>query len=148
MPLLEPKEITVTTLNGQERKYIISKFPAVSGREIVAGYPLSAIPKLNEYSANEAIMFKLMAYVGVQIRETGDPLLFTTRAVIDNHVPDWETLVKIEIAMMQYNTSFFQPGEISTFCATIVQKLMLSISPMLTPLLARLSEAVKQRSKN
>lgn len=152
MPLLRPKEVTVKTMDGDERIYIISKFPAITGREIVAGYPLTAIPKLSEYKANETVMLQLMTFVAVPRPSNAGveaaPLQLTTKALIDNHVPDWETLIKIEYEMMKYNTSFFGKGEISTFCATMLQKALLLISPTLTPLLVRLSEAVKPRSRN
>lgn len=144
---LEPKEIKILDMKGKERSYIISKFPAIAGREIIAKYPLSAIPKLSDYEANEAVMLRLMEYVGVTL-QTGVVQSFSTRILIDNHVPDWETLVKIELEMMRYNTSFFGHGEISTFLKGIIQKLPAWISPTLTPLLQQLLEAVKLRLKN
>lgn len=146
MPLLEPKEFEVVTLKGDTRTYILHKFPAVAGREIVAGYPLTAVPKLSEYKANEDIMRKLMAYVGVDIN--GNVLALATEALINNHVPDYETLVKIEFAMMGYNTSFFGQGEISTFFGGIAKKIMASISPTLTAFLVPLLDQAKRRSKN
>lgn len=152
MLLLEPKEVKVVTLNGDEKTYILSKFPAVIGREIVCSYPISAIPKLNEYSANEGVMLKLMSFVGIpRAPQAGievEPLLLTTRALVDNHVPDWETLVKIELEMMKYNTSFFREGVVSTFFGSLTTKVVQSITPMLMPLLRQLSEAIKQRSEN
>ena len=45
---LEPKQIEV---NGHS--FIISKFPAVDGREIVSKYTSSNIPKVGEYAASE-----------------------------------------------------------------------------------------------
>lgn len=152
MPLLEPKEITIKTLNGNDKTYVISKFPAIAGREIIAGYPLTAVPKMAEYSANEAIMLKAICYVGIP-RPTINgveqaPLMLVTKELVDNHVPDWETLAKLEIEMMKYNTSFFGQGEISTFLNTIIKKFLVSVSPTLTPLLQQLSAAIKQRSTN
>lgn len=146
MAFLEPTTVTVVTLKGDNREYIISKFPAIAGREIVAGYPMSAIPKISEYKSNEEIMRKLMCYVGVEIN--GNTIPLSTEALINNHVPDYETLVKLEIEMMKYNTSFFRDGVISTFSSGIVRKVIASISPTLTPLLLRLLEAAKQLSKN
>ena len=147
MALLDPQEIIVKTLRGDERKYVISRFPAIPGREIVAGYPLTSVPKVGDYAANEAIMLKLMCFVGVPM-PNGDVLELKTRALVDNHVPDYETLVRIEIEMMKYNTSFFGNGEISTFFANTVRTMLVKISPMLTHLSGQLSEAIKQRSAN
>lgn len=148
MPLLEPKEFEVVTLKGDTRTYILSKFPAIAGREIVAGYPLTAVPKLSDYKANEEIMRKLMTYVAVEINVKDGVALtqqLTTEALINNHVPDYETLVKIEFEMMRYNTSFFGKGEISTFFGGIAKKALASISPTLTHFLAQLLVQAKQR---
>ena len=71
--MIEPKEITVETQKGEKRVYILSKFPAVQGREIIAKYPLSAMPKLGDYAVNEETMLKLMAFVAVP-REGKEPL--------------------------------------------------------------------------
>jgi hypothetical protein len=141
--LLYPKEIQVKTLDGDERTYTISRFPSIAGREIIAKYPLSATPKLGDYAVNEETMLKLMSYVAVTTN--GVLLRLTTKALVDNHVPDWETLARIEVAMLGYNTSFFRQGEVSTFLKGMIQKYLVSASPMLKTLLARLSEAAKQR---
>lgn len=143
MPLLEPKQIVIKTQKGEDKTFIISKFPAVAGREIVAKYPLSAMPKLGEYQVNEETMLKLMAYVAVP-RDGGEPLQLTTRALVDNHVPDWETLAKIEIEAMGYNCSFFGDGRASNLFEGIAQKLPALITKILTDSLQQLSAKSKQ----
>lgn len=142
MPLLEPKEIEVKTLAGDMRKYTISKFPCIQGREIVAGYPITAMPQVSEYKANEAMMFKLMCYVAVEINS--NTITLKTPELITNHVPDWETLAKIEIEMMRYNTSFLDRENLSRFFASISRNMLVKISPMLTRLLQQLQTRVKQ----
>jgi len=141
--LLEPIE---KVIDG--KTYILSKFPAVAGREILTQYPLSAAPKIGDYATNETMMLKIMCYVGVPM-EVGIPtLMLNTKALIDNHVPNWETLLKIEWAMMEYNCSFFQNGRISTFLDECVQMLPRWITETLTPLLAQSLQTEKPRSKN
>jgi hypothetical protein len=103
--MIEPKEYPVQQADGTERVYILSKVPAVAGREIVAKYPLSNIPKIGEYAASEEVMFKLMAYVQAVTRD-GQTVPLTTRALIDNHVPDTATLMRLEAAMLEYNFGF------------------------------------------
>lgn len=145
--MLEPKEITLKTQKGDERTYIISKFPAFAGREIVTKYPLSNIPKVGEYEQSEAVMMKLMAFVAVD-RPDGPPLQLTTKALVDNHVPDWETLMKIEMAALEYNISFFGKGAISGFFESISPKVATWISKTLIPSLAASLQAEKPVSKN
>jgi hypothetical protein len=135
--MLEPIE---KEING--KTFILSKFPAVAGREIVAKYPLSGMPKLGDYEVNEATMLKLMAFVGVP-RE-GAPLMLTTRALVDNHCGDWETLAKVEVAMMEYNVSFFGNGRASSFLQGIAQKLPALATKILTDSLQQLSAKTKQ----
>lgn len=145
--MIDPKEITLKTQRGDERTYILSKFPAIAGREIVSKYPLSNIPKVGEYQQSEEVMLKLMAFVCV-VRADGEPLPLTTRALVDNHVPDWETLAKLEWSQLEYNTSFFGSGQNSGFLESLRPKAEAWISKTLIPLLATLSQAGKPPSKN
>lgn len=127
------------------KTFVLSKFPAVAGREIVAKYPLSGMPKLGDYKVNEETMLKLMAFVGVQL-DNGTVLQLSTRALVDNHVPGWETLAKIEWAMLEYNCSFFGNGRALTFFDGIAQKLPSMITSILTDLSQQLSAKNKPRS--
>jgi hypothetical protein len=146
--MLQPTEILVRTLDGDERTYIISRFPAVAGREILTQYPLTAMPKVGEYKANEALMLKMMAYAAVPTDDPDRPLALATRALVDNHVPDWETLARIELALINYNCSFFRDGRTSAFFAGLGTKAVTKLTEILTGLSANLSQAAKQPSKN
>lgn len=146
MNLLQPKEIIISDQDGKERTYILSKFPAVDGREIVAKYPISALPKLGDYAVSEETMLKLMSFVAVD--NNGTPLRLSTRALVNNHVPDFETLAKIEMGMMEYNCSFLRDGRISNFLQGFARNLQESTFKTLTDLLARLSPQEKQPSTN
>jgi len=143
--MIQPKEIEIETQTGEKRVYVLSKFPAVQGREIIAKYPLSAMPKLGDYSVNEETMLKLMGFVGVP-RDSGEPLRMSTRALVDNHVPDWETLARIEFAMMEYNCSFFANGKGSGFLSAITAKAQAFLSQTLMDLSAQSSQKKQPRS--
>jgi hypothetical protein len=141
--MLEPKEVPIKLPDGNDKIYVLSKFPAVAGREIVAKYPIAIMPKLGDYQVSEETMIKLMAYVGVKL-DNGDTLMLTTRSLIDNHVTSWETLAKIEVAMMEYNCSFFGSGRASGFFDGIAQKLPPLVTKILTDSLQQLSAKNKQ----
>lgn len=145
-PLIEPKEVTIETQSGSKKTYILSKFPAIQGREIISQYPVSAIPKIGDYATNQAVMLKLMCFVAVNI--DGTELKLFTKELVDNHVPDWETLVKIEKGMMEYNCSFFGEGRNSNFSAVIAQKARPLITKILTDLLEQSSLKKAQHSTN
>lgn len=140
MTLLEPKEITLKTTRGNDKTFILSKLPAIAGREIMAKYPVANMPKLGEYEQSEETMLKLMAFVGV-ITPTGDTINLTSRALVDNHVEDWETLAKLEWSQLEYNASFFGNGKSLSFLQGISQNLQGWITTTLMPsLLASLKE--------
>lgn len=148
MDLLKPKEITVTDLDGIERRFIISRLPSTVGREIVTTYPINMVPKIGEYKANEAMMFKMMEYVEAIGGDGKTPIRLTTRALVDNHTGDWEALGKLEIAMMEYNTSFFGRAKLSSFLEDTGANLKRWAIQMLTELLDASSKAAKPRSTN
>lgn len=118
--LIKPVEMQIKNRDGQEKTFIISRLPAIAGREILAKYPITNIPKLGEYKASEEAMRLLMQYVAVP-RDDGQPLRLTTGALIDNHVEDGEQLLRIEWEMLRYNTSFFGAAGNSGFIEHMVK---------------------------
>lgn len=149
MTLLEPKSVMIKTLAGEEKEYIISKFPAVAGREIFAQYPVSLVPKVGDYQLNETLMLKIMSYVAVpRENDPGNPLRLSTRDLVDNHVPDWEALARLELAVMNHNCSFFERGKLSTIFAGVGAKANTKITEMLMGLLGSLSQAARQPTTN
>lgn len=144
--LLEPKEVEIDLPDGTKKTYILSKFPAIQGREIVCKYPLSGMPKLGDYQVNEETMLKLMGFVAVP---HGDGVLrLSTKELVNNHVKSWETLAKLEIGMMEYNCSFFGNGQGSTFLSGLAQKAQALIIKTLMDLSAQSSQKAGQRSKS
>jgi len=139
--MLEPKQIEV---NG--RKFIIHKFPAIEGREIICNYPLTSLPKVGEYKANQEIMLKLMKYVSVPINDI--TIALANEALINQHTRDWETLMKLEAAVIEYNCSFFQNGLASTFLSGLAQKVPAWITKTLMDSLEQLSQKEKPLTTN
>lgn len=145
--LLEPKEVDVELPGSGTKKYILSKFPAVAGREIICKYPLSGLPKIGDYAVNQETMLKLMSYVAVPI-PGGQPLRLTTPVLIDNHITSFETLMKLEWMMMEYNCSFFLEGRVSILFSAWAAKLPTVITSILTASLQQLSPTEKPPSTN
>lgn len=139
--MIEPKEVEIDGKN-----YTISKFNCIEGREIVAKYTITSIPKLAQYLENEEVMYKLLKHVAVST--SGGLIKLSNRDLIINHIKSWETLVKVEWAVMQYNISFFQNGSLSTLLISISQKLPQWISKMWMDSSAQSSQAVKPPSMN
>lgn len=139
---LEPKEIEI---NGA--RFIISKLPCTAAREVVYKYSTSNIPKVGNYAASEEVMLKLVSFAA-RITPDGGALRLTSKALVDNHVPDWETLTKLEWEMMRYNCSFFQNGKASDFFQSLGALAKSKVTEILTDLLAKSLPVAKPRSKN
>lgn len=107
--MLETKNIE---LNG--KTYILSKFPAWEGTMIMSRLPLSVLPKLGDFSVYKECFSEVMSYVAVPM-PSGQPLRLISSELINNHVADWETNLKLFKAMVEYNTSFLQSGMLSDF---------------------------------
>lgn len=144
--LLETQPLVLTDTSGKERTFIISKLPAIAGREIISKYPLSALPRLGDYAVNEQTMLKMISYVAVQTAD--GPLRLSTPELINNHLGDWETLVKLEAAMLEYNTSFFKGGFVPGFIEMLLEKAAPMLQRILTVSLQALSQANLQAGSN
>lgn len=141
MDLIQPKDIEI-----DGKLYRISKFPATVGREIVAKYPLSNMPKLGDYKVSEEIMIKLMSYVEVVLPERN--IRLSTIDLVNNHVPNWEVLAKLEWEMLQYNCSFLTNGKSLGFLEKLGHLAEQKITEILTALSAKSSPQTKQASKS
>lgn len=140
--MINEKEIEV-----RGKRFIISKVPATVGREILFKYPTSNIPKIGDYNASNEIMLKLMSYVAVEM-PNGDKLQLSTQTLVDNHIPDAQTLILLEKEMFAYNFDFFQNGNASNFLKGLEKRATQKGIGMLTTLLERLSVKEKQHSTN
>lgn len=147
--LIKPLDITITDLDGEERTFIISRLPATVGREILAKYPVANAPKLGDYGVSSEAMRLMMKYVAIP-REMGEPLCLTTQALIDNHVPDGQTLIKLEFEMLRYNCDFFGLGSNQDLAGSLIRKyLPLITSTLISSLPPSLQQALQagQNSK-
>jgi hypothetical protein len=136
--MLEPKEFEDGPIARGGGRFVLSKFPATIGREIIMQYPTSALPKVGDYSTNEALMLKIMAHVGVVIEGRDEPQKLISRQLVDNHVVTPEDLMRLEWAMLNYNFSFFGNGKLSGILdrvtsqvVNLLQKTLTDLSPVL-----------------
>lgn len=141
--LLQPKEITITCQDGKEKVFVISKIPAMDAREIFCQYAISSLPKIGEYKVNEDMALKLLSYVAVPMKD-GQHLRLTTRALVNNHIPDWETGFKVEHEIAQYNCSFFLKDTASSFLDVFKAMVTEKITEILTRSLQPSSPTARQ----
>lgn len=146
--LLEAKNVTVKDRDGNDVPFIIGKFPAITAREIAAKYPTSiaALAKQweeNQYAESEKIMLKAMTFVE-RVLDDGSTIRLSTAALVDNHVPDGEALMRLEKELLEYNFSFFEKFTRSISSGGIVQNMIKLITSTLTSSLQQYSRQDKQ----
>jgi len=142
--LLERKPISI---DGVE--FILSKFPASDGRDIICQYVPSGVPvkMVGDYAINRKMADRILSYVAVSLPE-GNEVRLTTVELIDSHCVSWERRIKLEFAMMEYNWDAFREGRISSFFGDFAQNITTWISSMLTASLGQLSQKTKPPSKS
>lgn len=134
-PLIEPKEISVAAFEKEPKTFIVSKLPAIDGREVALKYPVSNVPKLGDYEVSKEIMLKLLSYVAV-VDQEGRQIQLSTEALVNNHVPDAEVLFRLEAAMIDYNFGFFRRAA----ALDSLKELKDKAAPWITKILTALSE--------
>ena len=89
-------------------------------------------------------MLKMMAYVAVE--KEGQEIYLKTSTLIDNHVPDGEALIRLELEMLKYNTSFFGNGGSQNFLQYLLGKLSGSLPSIIKTLMASLPSSSQPAS--
>jgi hypothetical protein len=123
-------EVHIPTGDGKTVKtYAVHKFSPLDGREILAGYPLAILGKEHTYQNNAKAMRNLMRYCSILIGEgEGEQVHLVDDALINEHVPDWWTLVQLEYACLKHNCSFLEGTD-------LMSTVKASMTSMLTSLL-------------
>lgn len=104
------KIVVITNQDGSTGRYLLKRWSPIDGRAIVAGYPLTMLPKIGEYDRNEKLMHRLMSYVSY-VNESGNETALTTPELIDNHVRDWFSLAALEVESFRFNVSWLNTDE-------------------------------------
>lgn len=139
--MLKPKQIEVVDIDGITRKFTISRFPATIGMEILVKLPISAMPKIGDFETLKLVRDDVFKYVYVETEGGAIPL--STSALIDNHVGDAETAIKIMGEMLTHNYSFFSQGKMSL----LFDGLGVKIKGIAQSILTQLSDASSQKNK-
>lgn len=107
--LLKPKVIELVDIDNKPYHYKIHRLPAYEMKQVMALHIPSLVPKVGDYEVHEKMTDILMRYVTVKIGDREEALY--NRVMVDAQVPDWEVLIKLESAVLEYNTSFFETGK-------------------------------------
>lgn len=144
--MINPEIKQIKDSTGTMHDFVISTMPAIDGRYVLSQYPLSNMPKTGDYNVSKDAMLVMMRHVG-KVMPSGETLKLTTEALINNHVPDAEALIRIEIEMLKKNTSFFQVGGASTFLDYLKEKMADSLPSIIKTLTDSLQSSYPQDSQ-
>ena len=110
--LIDSERKTFTDVNGKNHIYQIGKVPWMSGgREILAEYIPSGLPKVGDYQKNERLARILYANV-IKIGKEGAQFPLITDSMIENHVPDVKVAMELEAAVFDKSTDFLILGKV------------------------------------
>ena len=135
--MLEPKEIL---LNG--KTYVLHKMETKPGLDAYLRFT-----HIESRDEREELIALLMKWVTVKL-ENGTETALSSDALINNHVPDVQTLLKLEEEMLAYNFDFFGRGEISSSLEWTEKVARTQNTEMLTDLLLALSKVGERASTN
>ncbi len=144
--MIKPLEVEFEDLDGVVRKFTISRFPATEGMEILYRLPTTGIPKIGDFDKLKEVRNDVFRYIFVEL--DGKLIPLSTKALIDNHVGDAETALKVMGAILQHNFSFFRVGTISSFLKSFMAKVPQKVQEILAQSSPVSSKQNKQRSKS
>lgn len=132
MDLIKPKEIELKDLDGDTHKFIISRFNALDGYELISNFPKTMFNKGGEsFKDHKEVLIKIFSHVEA-FKQDGNTIRLTSEALINNHIPDYELLMKILKEVGTYNSSFLGNvsglsiiDQIKTKLPTLAQKILM-----------------------
>ena len=135
--LLAPKEVSI---NGC--RFLISRMPCMTAQEVIVRIPAGILPLINQYTISEEMVVKMLSCCQRMYDDKPNvPLI--SKEIINNHVPDFDTLLQLENECLKYNYDFFNQGKVLTFLAKGLSHVESRLSVILTDLLDRLLQAEK-----
>jgi hypothetical protein len=141
--LLQTKTVEI---NGY--KFVISKMPCTVAQEVIFKLPTGLIPLISQFSQSEEMAFKMLSYCERVYTDGRANVGLISRALIDNHVPDFDTLIKLEEECLKFNFDFFEQGKVLSFLNKGLSLAESKASGILTDLLDKLLSADVQRFTN
>lgn len=139
IPKLEAKEIEI---NGY--KFTISKMPSTIAQRVLMQIPTGLIPIISNFTNAENAVFEMLSYCD-RVYPDGRVVKLINRAIIDNNVPDLQTLMQLEKEVWEYNYDFLDFGALAPFLKKCLCRVESNLSKTLMDLLDKLLSVAGQR---
>jgi len=137
--LLKPKEVEIKGC-----KFIISQMPCTVAQEVAFKLPPGLIPIMGNFTQAEDMYVKMLSFCE-RIYDDGRHVKLISKDVIDNNLPDFETLLLLEKEVIEYNYGFFDTEKLLTLLNGLLSRAESRVSGILTDLLDKLLSAEGQR---
>ena len=132
--MIEPKTVEIEDQQGKTHTFKIGEMPYLDGgREVCSQYITTAAPLVGKYKENQELAVKMFRHIS-KVTEDGGEIKLTTEALINNHIPDFMTGVRLEVAALEHNVGFSAIGLIQEYRQKWVQDLPDVITKILTVL--------------
>ena len=136
--LLKPKEVEI-----KGSKFIISQMPCTVAQEVAFKLPPGLIPIVGNFTQAEDMYIKMLSYCE-RVYDDGSHVKLISKDIIDNNLPDFETLLLLEKEVIEYNFGFFDTDKLLTLLNGLLSRAESKVSGILTDLLDKLLLAEKQ----
>ena len=140
--LLKPKDVEI---NGY--KFIISQMPCTVAQEVAFKLPPGLIPIMGNFTQAEDMYVKMLSYCE-RVYDDGRHIKLINKDIIDNHIPDFQTLLMLEREVIEYNYGFFNTEKLLTLLNDLLSRVESRASKILMDLLDKLSLAEGQHYTN
>ncbi len=110
--LIKPKIVTINSVN-----YNISRFPSMSGIDILA-----KLPSLLTSNVRSEIIIDILSFVETCPTEKKPQVYrLDCREMINNNVETWQNVLELVKEMVAYNNDFFPEGQVFQYLSGLVQ---------------------------
>ena len=147
--LIKAEQVTVKDLDGNEHNFNVGRFPAIRGALLLKRLIPTGKDIFQGEDGNFERDLKDVLYYANKFLDDGDEVPLITGAMIDNHVPDGETAIKLALLVLNHNTNFMSPENQLAIRNKIMQALGLSstkISTVFADLLSQMAERLTETS--
>lgn len=140
--LLQPKEVIIEDkVANESNTYVISKIPAFEAMGLMVQDLPALVLNINSGNREKIEKFTIEVLNYVARKKDGETIRLSTKALIDNHCPSFETISLLLAQMIDYNTSFFRDGKSLSF----LKRLEALATAKVTEILTTLSDKLLQK---
>jgi len=137
------KEVVIKDIDGVKHTYKVERYPATVGMEVIVQLPMTGLPKVGDFEELKGVRDTIFSYI-----YNDKDMALETKALIDNHVPDGETALKLMKESLEFNYSFFQKGILSNFLTNLTGRIPQAVQRILMDLYQQSSAKSKRHSKS